>query len=60
MGDVFYGNDDCEEMNEFIYKQDVFESMRRAQEHRALKKKKKNYFWKFFQCFRSFWFLFNS
>ncbi|KEH17609.1 hypothetical protein MtrunA17_Chr4g0020511 [Medicago truncatula] len=59
--DVFYGNDDCEEMNECIYKDDVLVSMRRARELKALKKnnkkQKKNCYLKYFECFRCLWFL---
>jgi hypothetical protein len=60
MGDVFYGNNDCAEMNECIYNEDVLKSMRRAQELKALKKKKKEKkksYWRFFECFRSLWFV---
>lgn len=59
MGDIFYGNDDCEEMiNGCIYKEDVIESMRRHYEVKALKRREKqSNFWKFFDCFGFLYFL---
>lgn len=60
IGDVFYGDDDYEEIHEhekIYYKEDhVMESMRKASQIKAINKKKKqrnnDYCWSFFPCFR--------
>lgn len=60
MGDVFYGNDDHEEMNDYMYKEDVVESMRSEQRHKALRRRQKNknkYCRSLFQCFEFLWVL---
>jgi len=46
--DVFYGNDDHREMNDYMYKEDVIESMRRERESKDLKRREKNRCYSYF------------
>ncbi|OIV99658.1 hypothetical protein TanjilG_17468 [Lupinus angustifolius] len=55
MGDIFYGGDDCEEIKNYMYKEDVlFECMRKETELKAFKKRQKKRQGCFFQCFQFF------
>ncbi|KAK7258187.1 hypothetical protein RIF29_32700 [Crotalaria pallida] len=58
MGDIFYGGDDSEEINDHTYyKQDVLECMRKEIEFKAIKKRRKRKGC-FFRCFEFFRLLF--
>ncbi|ESW03455.1 hypothetical protein PHAVU_011G015400 [Phaseolus vulgaris] len=41
LGDVLYGDDDLVEMKDFMYREDVVESMRRERESKELKNREK-------------------
>ncbi|KAJ7949514.1 hypothetical protein O6P43_029842 [Quillaja saponaria] len=57
-GDIFYGQDDYHEyMNDFMYKEDVIESMRRESAAKANRKKRRehnNSWLRLFKCFDFF------
>ena len=52
MEDILYGKEDHEEISDdYMYKEDVVESMRRERDFKALKKRQQKKFWNFFECF---------
>ncbi|KAJ1411928.1 hypothetical protein SESBI_20768 [Sesbania bispinosa] len=52
MGDIFYGNDDYEEIKNHMYKEDVMECMRREEQFKAFKRRqKRRWSFSFFGCF---------
>jgi len=55
VGDVFFGNDDHSELNNYMYKEDVIESVRRERELKELRKREKKRRSSYFgQCFDFF------
>ncbi|KAE9620202.1 hypothetical protein Lalb_Chr01g0000651 [Lupinus albus] len=54
MGDIFYGGDDCEEMKNYMYKEDVLECMRKETELKAFKRSQKKKQGCIFGCFEFF------
>lgn len=49
MGDIFYGSEDHEEINDYMYKEGAMECMRRERDSKALKMRQKRY-GNFFEC----------